>query len=55
VDLQRRLRLLGVRVSSLVPSEGLRRKPVPGSETPPGDLQVQEELPGLDLREDEID
>jgi DNA polymerase-4 len=47
VDLQRRLRLLGVRVSSLVPSEGLRQKPWSAVNSPAPDHRVQEELPGL--------
>ncbi len=47
VDLQRRLRLLGVRVSSLVPSEGLRQKPWSAVNSPATDHRVQEELPGL--------
>ena len=51
VDLQRRIRLLGVRVSSLVPSEGLTRKPGPGGDTPDTPLHVQEELPGFAVDE----
>ncbi|MFM2240290.1 MAG: hypothetical protein RJA69_1664 [Pseudomonadota bacterium] len=47
VDLHRRLRLLGVRVSSLVPSDGLSSKPWSAVNASPTDHQVQEELPGL--------
>jgi DNA polymerase-4 len=47
VDLQRRLRLLGVRVSSLVPSDGLNQKPWSALHATPPDQPVQEELPGL--------
>jgi hypothetical protein len=47
VDLYRRLRLLGVRVSSLVPSDGLSSKPWSAVNASPTDHQVQEELPGL--------
>jgi len=47
VDLHRRLRLLGVRVSSLVPSEGLTQKPWTSVNASWAEHQVQEELPGL--------
>jgi len=47
VDLHRRLRLLGVRVSSLVPSEGLTQKPWTSDNASWAEHQVQEELPGL--------
>jgi DNA polymerase-4 len=47
VDLQRRLRLLGVRVSSLMPSDGQSRKPWTAVSTSSSDSLVQEELPGL--------
>ena len=51
VDLQRRLRLLGVRVSSLVPSEGQSRKPWSAAHSASVDSLVQEELPGLQADE----
>lgn len=47
VDLNRRLRLLGVRVSSLVPSEGQPRKPWSAQHAAATNHVVQEELPGL--------
>jgi DNA polymerase-4 len=47
VDLHRRLRLLGVRVSSLVPSEGLTQKPWASVNASVAEHRVQEELPGL--------
>jgi DNA polymerase-4 len=54
VDLQRRLRLLGVRVSSLVPSEGQTRKPWSALGESGADHQVQEELPGLNGDEPQV-
>jgi DNA polymerase-4 len=51
VDLHRRLRLLGVRVSSLVPSEGLTQKPWTSVNASWAEHQVQEELPGLSTDE----
>ncbi len=47
VDLHRRIRLLGVRVGSLVPSEGLTNKPWSMTSLQDPALQVQESLPGL--------
>ena len=55
VDLQRRIRLLGVRVGSLVPSEGQSRKPwtAPAAQDPA--WQAQEPMPGLPLNHGQSD
>ena len=54
VDLNRRLRLLGVRVSSLVPSEGQLRKPWSAHHASATDHVVQEELPGLGAEDSDV-
>ena len=54
VDLHRRLRLLGVRVSSLVPSEGHSRKPWSAANASTTHHVVQEELPGLSAGDSDI-
>ena len=54
VDLHRRLRLLGVRVSSLVPSEGHSRKPWSAASASTTHHVVQEELPGLSAGDSDI-
>ena len=55
VDLQRRIRLLGVRVGSLVPSEGQSRKPWTAPSAQEAVWQTQEPIPGLPSKHGQSD
>ena len=55
VDLQRRIRLLGVRVGSLVPSEGKSRKPWTAPSAQETVWQTQEPIPGLPSKHGQSD
>jgi DNA polymerase-4 len=55
VDLQRRIRLLGVRVGSLVPSEGQSRKPWTAPSVQDATWQTQESIPGLPMHHGQSD